>query len=633
MKRHQLLTYGALVLSIVALAYSFFAPSHTSAATPPITAVPLQVMQGPDKSPILNPVKQTGNIAVFNAMTISDNGGESQSTVVAPQLKSQCQNGRFLVTNDFKHPPEDGVVSGRDLDKTAGSPTTSKFEMGWIKSDVDSGNYVLSGTADHDLVSLSNGDVLYITAAFSKTALPRARLGGVELPRWMSSMLGNAYREDLKFGPNARTVMLVFRSTDCGENFKFLSEMDPLRFEGGTCALPQPPVGKDGHYNMGGTDGPLIKVDPRNDRIYMTHECVGNLPADESKKLPGLGKKINKTLVLMSDTNGESWKSLGYIDMAAWRLGVVPMADGELIFSLGDSLLRGKQDATGKLSFPSTAFPASTQPQAWWGYKTVYPAGPNSPLNQGASTFASDVIARANDSKSVVLAFPDKFPTFPSKVFGYRVFFFDQASGKFAQGTSILPVSPQGVAFHLAVSDPGVGPVLLYWTDLNSSSKKITVRGRLIIGKGKFSEDFTISRVGGAAHSFPVMKGYWIGDYHTAGATALTTKHTTGSGPIAVTLSETTRYDYYPMWIEGDNLVHYTRVEYAVDSSLFSISATGPERLGPERSGPSVRLRPLEIRDVREWKPGPPPVELRNIRLPSRDKGDEYDRVRRIKTP
>lgn len=44
MKRHQLLMCGALALSIVALIYSTFAPSHTAAANPafaPVTAVPL----------------------------------------------------------------------------------------------------------------------------------------------------------------------------------------------------------------------------------------------------------------------------------------------------------------------------------------------------------------------------------------------------------------------------------------------------------------------------------------------------------------------------------------------------------------------------------------------------------------
>src|SRR5436309_1355448 len=41
MKKHQLLTCGAIVLSVLALAYSTFEPTRTAAAPPPVTASPL----------------------------------------------------------------------------------------------------------------------------------------------------------------------------------------------------------------------------------------------------------------------------------------------------------------------------------------------------------------------------------------------------------------------------------------------------------------------------------------------------------------------------------------------------------------------------------------------------------------
>ena len=112
------------------------------------------------------------------------------------------------------------------------------------------------------------------------------------------------------------------------------------------------------------------------------------------------------------------------------------------------------------------------------------------------------------------------------------------------------------VVFHLAVADPGTGPVLLYWTDLDSAAKTITVRGRLITGKGKFTDDFVISQSSGQPASFALGGGdYWYGDYHTAGGYATKFSQTAGQGKFSVTTGTTTYYEYYPMWVEPINVV------------------------------------------------------------------------------
>ena len=119
------------------------------------------------------------NITVADSVKLSIVAGEAQSTVVPPGKKmSQCEQGRFLVTNDRLRPP-DGVVFGQDLNQPGGTLTSSSFDMGALSTNFNtdgSKSKYYFGTNDHDLVSLSNGDVLYITGAFSR--MPINLLGG-----------------------------------------------------------------------------------------------------------------------------------------------------------------------------------------------------------------------------------------------------------------------------------------------------------------------------------------------------------------------------------------------------------------------------------------------------------------------
>src|SRR5215472_11564920 len=49
------------------------------------------------------------------SVPIIGSSGEVQSTVVGPNLKSQCPAGRFLISMDAVRPPQVGTVEGRDL--------------------------------------------------------------------------------------------------------------------------------------------------------------------------------------------------------------------------------------------------------------------------------------------------------------------------------------------------------------------------------------------------------------------------------------------------------------------------------------------------------------------------------------
>ncbi len=573
------------------------------------------------------------NVTVADSVKLSIVAGEAQSTVVPPGKKSQCEQGRFLVTNDRLRPP-DGVVFGQDLNQPGGTLTSSSFDMGALSTNFNtdgSKSKYYFGTNDHDLVSLSNGDVLYITGAFSR--MPINLLGGAgplgqvqtKEPDWFK----DTYRKCIQdaqgnclfdFGPNTRSVVLVFRSTDCGEHFTFLSEMDPLRFGDGTCALPQ--FRKDGNGNiiptkdwdMGGTDGQLVKVDPANDHIFMTFQCVGYHAARSRTGEFALDSNhpVDKTLVLMSNTGGATWKSLGYVNQAKWRMGVVPLGD-ELGFGVDNALLLGNLGPNGKYVFDTEANPASNEP---WTWEPDFSANKNVPLDRiYANMWAHPILTRTPDAKSYLLAFPDVIGK--SSGFGYRLYWYDRGMQLLTAKDSVMSAnpSPDNVIFHLTAVDPGKGPVLFYWYDLDSAAKQGTIRGRLIADGASVSDSFTISLSGGQSRSFGLTKfktPYWFGDYLTAGGYVQETSQTTGSGPFSVATSKTARYVYFPMWVEPDGTINYARVEYAVTANLLG----SPSKMKPLR---------LVATPARAWKPWLARVDVSKVSRPSRDLDRERD--------
>ena len=567
-------------------------------------------------------------VAVADAMTIPINAGEAQSTVVPPGKKTQCKNGRFLVTHDLLHPPA-SAVWGRNLNQNAGQPVASTWDMGALAAnynvaDLPKSNYYF-GTNDHDLVTLSNGDVLYITGAFTRMPLSPQ----VAAPAWFKdtfraqvcSQINNCTSK-FDFGPNARSTILVFRSTDCGEKFKFVAEMDPLHFGGGTCALPQfrrdwqikdAPIIQEKPYDMGGTDGQLVKVDSAKDRVYLTFQCVGyhSDPAKKPEFVLDLNNRVNRTMVMMFKPSDASWKNLGYINQAAWRLSVLPFANDELAFGFSSSVLYGKKNAKGEYVFDSNGVVAPNGSFSWSGEWDFLDKDEKStvPLDlMHTNVLAVPVIARSPDSKNLVLAFPDRFGT---QGFGYRVFFYDRSAKTLVEsGSPILPAEAKSdnLVFHVAVADPGSGgPVLLYWTDLDSSAKSVTVRGRLITAKDTFTNDFVISRTGGQPTSFQLaVADYWFGDYHTASAFFRKANQTASQGQANTNVASAPRYEYYPMWVEPNGTVRYTRVVYGLKKEAFTFL--------PQK------VTDLEVKRVppEKWEPQPPPIELSRIRRAAR---------------
>jgi len=503
--------------------------------------------------------------------------GEAQSTVVAPGLKGQCPAGRLLVSNDRMRigAPAAGLVTGRNLDHPAGPDMLATFDAppGLAPSRLFTGEpndpaadhrlyprYLFS-TNDHDLVSLSNGDVLYLTGAFSRAY--------VKTPWFSSTFRGS-------FGPGARSVLLTWRSTDCGETFHYSGEFDPARMEGGSCAMPQ--FRKDARHqkitsapwDAGGSDGQLVHVDPATDRLYLTFSCVGY------KRGPGApfsldpGAPLDDTLVASSDDGGASWHSLGFFPRSVWRLPVLPVAPGLLAFGVRDGALLAKRAASGTYVYAKDYTESPDAAPGWPGFPVSRDTATNTYID--SNVWASTIAARTPGTSDFFIAYPSAAA---GKGFGYRIVFYDRAAGRFTDThDDLLPASggTNDFLFHLTAIDSGAGPVLLYWYDVDSSSNTATVRGRFVLGSDLSSSDFAISPPFKLRKSGPPAD--WYGDYNTAGGF----RHT---GPGLQGGSGAATDHYYPIWIEPYGVVHFAAVRYTERGAAPNLTV---RRIPPLRS-------------------------------------------------
>jgi hypothetical protein len=512
--------------------------------------------------------------------------GETQSTVVAPTLKNQCPMGRFLVTNDQVCPPQVGTLLGRDLNHPGTPDLQPTFDPV-----PDPTNYKF-GTYDHDIVTLSNGDVLLIWGVHSKAPLnPK--------PSWFD------YTYSATFGPGVRRGMMVWRSTDCGQTFQYLSQIDPATVGDGSCAMPQPagstvPPGTSTqpNYSNGGVDGQLVKVDLSNDNVYVMMQCVG-YKQDSIK--PGFilsNSGVNKTFVLRSTNKGASWNNLGTLPSKAWRFGVAPLKSGKLLaFGRFDSLSFGTQLANGSYQLPTSEQAAPVA----YGWDAAFHTNPKIKPAQivQANIWAHTVVSRVPGIHKVLIAYPATLTDANGKkTYGYQLYFYDRTTKQFFQAAPIFPTvhSPDNFLMHLAAIDPGVGgPVLLYWYDVNADTKKATVRGRLIFANNQFSPDIVVANdAPNTAHIFNVIpqSNYWFGDYKTAG----------GFGPQGISPIIDQIYRYYPMWDEPDGTVRFSEV------------------VVHKKVGVSPGFTKLNVVLAVKPKIGPPPVEFHKRVLTSAER-------------
>jgi hypothetical protein len=479
------------------------------------------------------------------------------------------------------------VVRGRDLSGNA-PDVVSTFDL------PPHPEYYTYLTNDHDLLALNDGSVLYLTGAGSKEPLPTK-------PIWFDVTFRGS------FGPGARSILMVWRSTDCGKSFQYVSRMDPALVEDGSCANPQPiksPTPPQA-FDMGGSDGQMVKADPSNDNLFLTFKCVGSNIATVKGK-PTLTTPLNKTLVMVSTNKGTSWSSLGFMqNVAWWRFGTVPIAPTTVAFGFLNDVVFGSGPLTGKFTFSG----AEATPSGAFGWTKgnwlAYNQSPRPVPTVGANVVANTLIARAGDSTNLILAFPsDQTNQYGSDlVGGYRLFFYDPKQHTFVEGLPILPVanSSANCIMHLTAIDFGQGPVLLYWHDIDGLGKKAKIRGRFVTGSGGHTSDFDIA---GPLDLTTPPGGYFYGDYHTASGFQTPRAKLT---PITVASPS----HFFPAWVQRDGTLHFVEI-VAGESTAIAVLVGGPSKTIPGHRLPPIQTNVTVIPP--NWKPGPSPVELPNYR-------------------
>ncbi|MCM3869212.1 MAG: hypothetical protein ND895_00770 [Pyrinomonadaceae bacterium] len=511
----------------------------------------------------MRPIPVLDGVYVDKNSSIGMNAGEVQSTVIPPGLKSNCPNGRLLISNDNRRDP--GQILLVDANGLYGTPKSASFEALSIPD-----TRILSN--DHDLVTLNNGDVLYIRMGQTKKALSPK-------PIWFDSAYKIVDGEE-PWGPGARSAMLIWRSTDGGENFKFRSMIDlgvvdddwgdandgsgglpqgaPVTTSPGT---PQKPI-----YQMGGTDGPFATVDRATGRVFISMGIGGNLPDTSSTAFKLSGTQLKRTCVVMSSDKGLTWQKAGNLGHTGWRIDIVPRKNDGLSFATSgwDGVAKEghtfiEYETIGAFSPPDAppARPVAPEIQGKWGWSEIpwthpllYKRDKDSTDAMNVNMATQTLLVRSPSSDNLILAFADTLEN--NKGDGYRVFVYNGGES----WTQLPPLAPmvakkENFILHPTAIDPGKGPILLYWYDVDTETRKAAIRGRLITRDDQYTADFPISTTGTASRSFSVDIPDWYGDYHTAGGY----QEQLSVGHPAV-------HNYFPVWIEPNGRVHFTKVQY-----------------------------------------------------------------------
>jgi hypothetical protein len=305
------------------------------------------------------------------------------------------------------------------------------------------------------------------------------------------------------------------------------------------------PIGNPGEpaiYDMGGSDGQLVKVDTANNRLYLTFQCVGRLPDPSFSDFQLSETPVDKTIIAMADP-GKPWRVIGVLGGAVWRMGVVPFDAHSFALGYPDSIVRATELFPGSFSFEHLTGEAAPGAHGWDGFSWSDPAYATIKRRLMVHT----VVTRIPGTSNAALVMPD---TIAGKGHGYRVFFHNQSTHSFTE--SQRPVTPsskdgKSLAFHLqAVSAGDKGPSLLYWYDFDAPHMTMTIRGRFITGTGKQTCDFALSRANGSPRAFPVTTKTNYGDYQTAAGYAR---------PDGI-------FMFHPMWVEPDGNVHFGTVTF-----------------------------------------------------------------------
>lgn len=573
-ERNRLST-GALTTVVGLAAVAFFvgglARSHTEALAEVNTGAPESAaaarVEEDDDAPYGVQVSDSRSFTHSRSFTDGnpDDGapGEVQSTVVPPGKNRVCPAGRLLISNDRVKDP--ASVAWLDLNLTDfGQVSYANVDTppGW-----EEGFRTLASN-DHDLIALPNGEVLLLKMGRTKVALDPT-------PAWFDSTYKIADPVEDSWGPGARSEIFVWRSVDCGQTFTFVSGIDTATIddEFGTLedwsgGLPQTNGSTGQMWQMGGTDGPLARVDPNTGRVFITIGLVGNKPDPSSPEFSLSSEKLKRTVVMMSSDKGSTWERASVRWFTGWRVDVVPRENDILAFGhygsnqafIAPSNPIGYIDT---LQFLSSL--AAPKKQGWntsyCDHKVLYTGSKFCVTGPGDSMkinlLDAAILTRSPSSENLLFTYTS---TIVEEIPGGPLFMGDgfrmYLSGGGSAWTELPPITPRvthpdNFVLHVTPIDVGRGPIFFYWYDVDVATGDVLMRGRLVTKDNASTVDFAVSHQNSAPHSFNVTgKPFWYGDYHTAG------------GYYALQRGGTYRYHYYPVWVQPDGKVHFAHVQF-----------------------------------------------------------------------
>ena len=529
-------------------------------------------------------------VTVSDSVTIRDitNAAEVQSTVVPPGTKWQCPYGRLLISNDDAKKP--GEVSLLSLTALGAAPTKVTPEMPFgMYADGSGYRRVLSN--DHDLITLPDGDVLLVKMGQTKANI-FDKNGALSNPNWFEHTYKLTFVNGMlteAWGPGARSEILVWRSTDCGDSFPFASAIDTASLDDwygpaddGSAALPQPVSNGQGYilgpgdpwqpaWQMGGTDGPLVRLDRLTGKVYITLGLVGRKPLFTTPGFPFVlsTEALNRTVVMASSDQGQTWKAGSpVLPYSGWRLDVVPRPNHLLAFATqgwdkdqleGFAVVNPTVPALPLPGPPNFTWTAPEQPGKWgwnqlpWTHPILYKyndATKDATDKMNVNMHGQPILTRSAGALELFFAYMD---TLPGAGDGYRLYGYDgQAS--WHQFPDIGPKSsnPDDFVVHLTAVDAGRGPLLYYWYDVDTVTKKGTMRARLLVEDDTSTVDFSVSRTSQVEASFDLLTDTSYGDYHTAGAYV-------ALGQLG---SMDDVFHYFPIWKQDDGKLRVAHVTY-----------------------------------------------------------------------
>ena len=501
-------------------------------------------------------------VTVSDSGSIDGNASEVQSTVVPPNTNRMCPQGRLLISNDAVTTPAE--VALLDLDTLGPSPTYSTFD-----GPNDLGTTRDLKSSDHDLIALPDGVVLLLKMGRTKAMLnPK--------PAWFDLTYKISKDGDLVFGPGARSEIFVWRSIDCGQTFTFVSGIDTAALDDGygtstdgSGGLPQWADRVWPYWQMGGTDGPLARVDPATGRVFVTMGLVGFKP-ESTMPFWLSDKPLNRTIVMMSSDKGSTWERASLKYFNGWRVDVVPRPNDNLaVAHVGKSASESWTfvDPFNQIGFiplvgtPALSYVAPTQQppggwdQSYCSHKLLYTGSCDvDGKSIGINLMDRAILTRSPGSKNLLLSYTDTLDF--GKGDGFRMFLHQGGTSTWLHLPPIAPkvADADNYLIHVTPIDVGRGPVFFYWYDVNTATSEVAIRGRLQVEDDKTTASFGVSRTGGAPVSFSVagMKRSY-GDYHTAGGYY----RADSSQPWAQTT-----YHYYPVWVEPDGKIHFAHVQF-----------------------------------------------------------------------